>query len=86
MQLGLQLLQAFKDAHGEINIKAILADALYGNATFMDKASSIFGIKQVISQLHENQVIDYRGKKSNLKTYFNTTNKGVEPAFRTPSR
>jgi DDE superfamily endonuclease len=81
-QLALQLLQAFKDAHGEINIKAILADALYGNAAFMDKASSIFGINQVISQLHENQLIDYRGKKSNLKAYFNTINKGVEVTLR----
>ena len=81
-QLALQLLQAFKNTHGDINIKAILADALYGNAAFMDKASSIFGIKQVISQLHENQLIDYRGKKRNLKTYFNTINKGVEVALR----
>ena len=81
-QLALQLLQAFKNTHGDINIKAILADALYGNAAFMDKASLIFGIKQVISQLHENQLIDYRGKKRNLKTYFNTINKGVEVALR----
>ncbi|MFI3179472.1 MAG: transposase, partial [Methylococcaceae bacterium] len=81
-QLALQLLQSFKDAHGDINIKAILADALYGNAAFMDKASSIFGIKQVISQLHENQLIDYRGKKRNLKAYFNTINKGVDVTLR----
>ncbi len=81
-RLLIDYLQAFKNAHGDINIKAILADALYGNAAFMDKASSIFGIKQVISQLHENQLIDYRGKKRNLKTYFNTINKGVEVTLR----
>ncbi len=37
-QLALRLLQAFKDAHCNIKIKAVLADALYGEANFMDKA------------------------------------------------
>ncbi len=82
MQLALRLLQAFKDAHGTIKIKAVLADALYGEANFMDEASRIFGITQVISQLRENQVIEYRGKKINLKAYFNTLNTGVEVTLR----
>src|SRR5664279_1124274 len=81
-QLALRLLQAFKDAHGDIKIKAVLADALYGEADFMDKASQIFDITQVISQLRENQNIEYRGKKRNLKNYFNTINKGVEVTLR----
>jgi hypothetical protein len=76
------LLQAFKDAHGDIKIKAVLADALYGEACFMDKASQIFDGCQVISQLRENQNIEYKGKKRNLKNYFNTTNKGVEVTLR----
>ena len=81
-QLALRLLQAFKDAHGDIKIKAVLADALYGEANFMDQASQIFDINQVISQLRENQVIEYRGKKRNLKDYFNTINKGAEVILR----
>ena len=81
-QLALQLLQAFRDAHGDIKIKAVLADALYGEAVFMDEASQIFDITQVISQLRENQVIEYRGKKRNLKDYFNTINKGVDVILR----
>ena len=36
-RLALRLLQAFKDAHGGIKIKAVLADALYGERMFMDK-------------------------------------------------
>ena len=59
MQIALTLLQAFKTVHGTIKIKAVLADALYGEAKFMDKASQIFDITQVISQLHENPLIDY---------------------------
>jgi heme/copper-type cytochrome/quinol oxidase subunit 3 len=70
-QLALSLLQAFKDAHGDIKINAVLADALYGEAGFMDAASRIFDIAQVISQLRENQNIEYKGKKRNLKDYFN---------------
>ncbi|MDD5323661.1 MAG: transposase [Methylococcales bacterium] len=82
MQLALRLLKEFKDAHGHIKVKAVLADALYGEAGFMDKASQIFGTVQVISQLRENQTIEYKGKKRNLKEYFNTTNKGVEVILR----
>jgi DDE superfamily endonuclease len=81
-QLALGLLQVFKDAHGDIKIKAVLADALYGEACFMDKASQIFDGCQVISQLRENQNIEYKGKNRNLKNYFNTTNKGVEVTLR----
>ena len=81
-QLALRLLQAFKDAHGDIKIKAVLADALYGEVGFMDTASRIFDINQVISQLSENQIIEYKGKKRNLKNYFNTINKGVEVTLR----
>jgi hypothetical protein len=81
-QLALRLLQAFKDAHGDIKINAVLADALYGEARFMDKASRIFDGTQVISQLRENQNIEHKGKKRNLKGYFNSTNKGVEVTLR----
>ena len=81
-QLALRLLQEFKDAHGDIKINAVLADALYGDAGFMKRASQIFDITQVISQLRENQNIEYRGKKRNLKDYFNTINKGVEVTLR----
>jgi len=36
----LRLLQEFKDAHGILQINAVLADALYGEAFFMDEASA----------------------------------------------
>lgn len=80
--IALGLLQKFRDAHANIKIKAILADALYGEAAFMDKASQIFNGVQVISQLRENQNIEYRGTKRNLKHYFNNTNHGVAVSVR----
>nr|WP_218780268.1 transposase [Crenothrix polyspora] len=81
-QIALQLLQEFKDAHGEIKVKSILADALYGADGFMSTASKLFDNTQVISQLRENQNIEYKGKKRTLKDYFNGINKGVEVTLR----
>ena len=81
-QLALRLLQEFKDAHDDIKINAVLADALYGEAFFVDEASRIFDSAQVISQLRENQNIEYKGKKKNLKGYFNSINKGVDVTLR----
>ena len=81
-QLALRLLQEFKEAHSGIKINAILADALYGEAYFMDEAARICDDTQVISQLRENQNIEYKGKKRNLKDYFNTINKGVPVTLR----
>ena len=81
-RLALQLLREFKANHGDIKIKAILADALYGEAYFMDQASFIFDDVQVVSQLRENQNIEYKGKKKNLKAYFNKTNIGVAAILR----
>jgi len=81
-QIALQLLQEFRDAHGDIKVKSVLADALYGEDAFMGAASKIFDHTQVISQLRENQNIEYRGKKRTLKAYFNDINKGVEVILR----
>ena len=76
------MLREFKANHGDIKINAILADALYGEAYFMDQASFIFDDVQVVSQLRENQNIEYKGKKKNLKAYFNKTNIGVAAILR----
>jgi hypothetical protein len=81
-QLALRLLQEFKNSHSGIKINAILADALYGEAYFMNEASRICDGAQVISQLRENQNIEYKGKKRNLKDYFNHINKGVPITLR----
>ena len=77
VQIALQLLQEFKKNHEQIKVTTILADALYGEACFMTEASQLFDDIQVISQLRENQNIEYKGKKRNLKHYFNKTNLGV---------
>lgn len=81
-QIALRLLQEFRDAHEEIKVASVLADALYGVDDFMSAASKIFDNTQVISQLRENQNIEYKGKKRTLKNYFNDINKGAEVVLR----
>ena len=78
LELAIFLLADFANNHSNIKVTAIMADALYGEGTFMDKASLIFGGVQTISQLRKNQNIFFKGKKKNLEEYFNSTNKGVE--------
>ena len=56
-QLALGLLEAFKAHHPHIRVHCIMADALYGTATFVDGASAMFGGVQVISQIRSNQNI-----------------------------
>ena len=56
-QLALRLLEAFKAQHPDIRMHCIMADALYGTATFVDGASAIFGGVQVLSQIRSNQNI-----------------------------
>jgi len=82
LQIALTLLQEFKNNHDGIRVQTVLADALYGEKKFMNKASMIFGGIQVISQLRKNQKIWYKGCKRSLETYFNTINKGVVQTLR----
>ena len=63
--------------HPEIKIQSVLADALYGNAYFMDEASKATSCDQVISQLRKNQLIRSLGKNIPLSTYF-ARSAGVE--------
>ncbi|MGO0305082.1 hypothetical protein ACTL6P_00465 [Endozoicomonas acroporae] len=66
------MIQAFQRHFPDINVTGILADALYGDAHFMDGASSVFSGTQVVSQLRWNQMVIYKNKEVNLKTYFDS--------------
>ncbi len=73
-ELALQLLDELAKNHPEIQIQTVFADALYGNAEFMDKASKITSCAQLISQLRTNQLVRNRNRKNtSLKTYFSRT-------------
>ncbi len=69
-QLALGLLKQFADEHPRVRVKAILADALYGSAEFMQRASGLFNEIQVISQLRCNQKVSFRGRQWRVDEYF----------------
>ncbi len=64
------LLEKFTKKHPDIKIEAVVADALYGNAGFMDKASKVTGTRQIVSQLKNNQKILFKNKKKSLEDFF----------------
>jgi hypothetical protein len=73
--IALNLLEAFARNHPSIEVKMVLADALYATPPFMDRASMLFGT-QVISQLRNNQNVRFRGKLISIAQYF-TQSPGV---------
>nr|WP_289623789.1 transposase [Spartinivicinus marinus] len=68
--LALEMVEAFSLSFSDIKINAVIADALYSTAEFMDKASIATGGAQVVSQLRSNQLILSQGKKVRLTHYF----------------
>ena len=71
-QLALHLLETFKAHHPHIRVHCIMADALYGTATFVDGASAIFGGVQVLSQIRSNQNIRVGKRTQHVADYFAT--------------
>ena len=73
-ELALNLLAQFFKFHPSIDIKCILADALYGSADFIQKASEFQGGVQVISQLHSTQLVrNKKGLLMHAKSHFERT-------------
>ena len=64
LEIALDLLRAFFKNHSSLKIKCVLADAFYGSADFVKKASEMHGGMQVISQIRSNQLV--RNKKGLL--------------------
>ena len=71
-QLALRLLEAFKAQHPHIRVHCIMADALYGTATFVAGASAMFGGVQVLSQIRSNQNIRVGKRAQHIADYFAT--------------
>ena len=66
----LSMLREFRRYHPGIKVKAVLADALYGNQPFMDAASSLCGGAQVVSQLRGNQKVRFCNRELSLPAFF----------------
>lgn len=71
LEIAVNLLSQFFRACHEIQIKCILADALYGSAEFVERASKLNKGTQVISQIRSNQLVRHkRGLLVEVKSYF----------------
>jgi hypothetical protein len=66
------LLETFKTQHPDVRIHAVMADALYGTATFVEGASALFRGVQVISQIRSNQNIRVGKRDQHVADYFAT--------------
>ncbi|MCB1181785.1 MAG: hypothetical protein KDK55_07220 [Chlamydiia bacterium] len=62
-EIAIELLKDFKVSFPEIQIKAILADNLYGHLPFMQEIEALWPKMQLIVKMRKNQKINY-GKKS----------------------
>ena len=69
-QIALSLIEEFRRSHPEFTLKAVLADAAFGNCVFMDGACAKAGCMQTISQLHAEQLVVFRNKEMTIKHYF----------------
>jgi hypothetical protein len=72
LDLLLALLREFQGYHPDFQVKAILADALYGSAAWMNQAASLFPQTQVISQLKQTQNVRFRQREMTVAQYFAT--------------
>ena len=79
--LALRLLASFKAQQPEVRIHAVMADALYGTATFVDGASALFQGVQVLSQIRSNQNIRVGQRHQHVANYF-ATHPGTPYAIR----
>ena len=71
-QLALGLLASFKAHHPDVRMHSVMAEALYGTATFVDGASALFSSVQVISQIRSNQNMRVGKRDQHVADYFAT--------------
>jgi hypothetical protein len=69
-RIALRLLEQFRMAFPTVKIQGILADTLYGTATFLDQAAALFDGVQVMSQLRKNQKVRYKTQEWAVETFF----------------
>ena len=69
-EIGLGLVNSFKEYFGQIKVKAVKADALFGTAEFVDGVAKLFPDNQVISQIRNNQKVLINGEEYKVEKYF----------------
>ena len=70
LDLLLALLREFQGDHPDFQVKAILADARYGSAAWMNQAAVLFPKTQVISPLKQTQNVRFGQREMTVAPYF----------------
>lgn len=74
--LAVDMVRSFVKNYPDIQIKGVLADALYGTGDFMDQVELITGA-QVVSQLRSNQTVASRNSQARVDVMF-ARQRGIE--------
>lgn len=72
INIGLQLLNEFRNFFPDVAIESISADAAYGSRDFFEKTICKFTTSQVISQLKKNQKVRFKGNWVPVEDVFKT--------------
>jgi len=72
LDILINLLWEFAFYHPTVRVKAVLADALYGSAGWMNRVMAQFPQTQVISQLQKTQKVRFRQRDLTVAQYFAT--------------
>ena len=70
IEIAIRLVEQFHECFSSIDIKCIIADALYGTKTFFNGVSKCYPKAQIISQIKKTQNILFRNRKMSVKNYF----------------
>lgn len=70
IDIAINLITAFKQWFPSFSVKAIIADAFYGNNSFIDGIKPLYPSTQIISQLRSNQLVKHYDKLISLTEYF----------------
>jgi|AntAceMinimDraft_7_1070363.scaffolds.fasta_scaffold08854_2 hypothetical protein len=77
-ELAIKLIEEFTTQHHEIKIRAVTADAFYGKLHFMQRASDLTNLSQVISQIAKTQLVNVNGRYISVGKFFENYNGKTE--------
>lgn len=69
-EIALSLIKEFSNHFPELSVPCLLADGLYGHASFIDPVANHYPQAQVISQIRCNQQVQKEGKFVSVEEYF----------------
>ncbi len=70
VEIAISMVSQFNECFSFIEVKCIIADALYGTKQFFKGVSKTYQEAQVISQIRKNQNVLFRNRKTTVEKYF----------------